>query len=125
MALSTHARRLVWNRDHGVCAMCHCDTDFLRRIGRVLRRRDDVDAMWLVKAAWGFHRRPWGVWDSATRWEADHTVPLVEGGTNDLANYRTLCIPCHKAETARLARRRSKRGRQVEMSLPLHPEGTK
>lgn len=38
-------------------------------------------------------------------WEADHRVPLAEGGTNDLSNYRTLCIPCHRAATRELAAR--------------------
>lgn len=41
-------------------------------------------------------------------WEADHVVPVVEGG--GLAppdGYRILCIPCHRAETAALAARRA------------------
>lgn len=40
-------------------------------------------------------------------WQADHIVPLVEGGTHDMENLRTLCVPCHKVETAALARRRA------------------
>jgi 5-methylcytosine-specific restriction endonuclease McrA len=51
-------------------------------------------------------------------WEADHVVPLVLGGSHDLSNYRTLCLGCHKAETAKLARTRSRRGRQTEIVLP-------
>jgi 5-methylcytosine-specific restriction protein A len=117
MALSTHARRRVFERDRGVCALCGCDTDFLRRIGWVLRRRDDVEAMWLVRQAWGQERTPWGVWSGLPQWEADHIVPLVMGGTNDLENYRTLCIPCHRRVTAELARARSRRGRQTEIPL--------
>lgn len=39
-------------------------------------------------------------------WEADHIVPVVEGGGEcGLDNYRTLCIPCHKKETKALAAR--------------------
>lgn len=41
-------------------------------------------------------------------WEADHIVPVIEGGTNELANLRTLCMRCHRAETAKLRRRRRK-----------------
>jgi 5-methylcytosine-specific restriction endonuclease McrA len=37
-------------------------------------------------------------------WEADHIQPRVLGGGEDLENYRTLCVPCHKAATKRLAR---------------------
>jgi 5-methylcytosine-specific restriction endonuclease McrA len=123
MALSNHARRRVWARDRGVCAGCGCDTGFLGRIARVLRRRDDAEAMWMVKAAWGMERRPCGQWEVPNLWEADHIIPLVMGGTNDLANYRTLCLTCHKAATANLARSRSKRRRQTAMTLNL-PERT-
>lgn len=42
-------------------------------------------------------------------WEADHKIPVVEGGPNVLANLRTLCLPCHKAETRALASRRAQR----------------
>lgn len=40
-----------------------------------------------------------------TLWEADHIVPLSEGGTNDLANGRTLCLTHHRETTIRLLRR--------------------
>lgn len=36
-------------------------------------------------------------------WEADHIHAVVLGGHNGLDNYRTLCWPCHRRETARLA----------------------
>jgi 5-methylcytosine-specific restriction enzyme A len=35
-------------------------------------------------------------------WEMDHTVPLAEGGSDDLSNLRTLCKKCHKVQTKRL-----------------------
>lgn len=39
-------------------------------------------------------------------WEADHIVPVVEGGGGcGLDNLRTLCIPCHRLYTAALAKR--------------------
>ena len=46
-------------------------------------------------------------------WEADHIVPVSEGGgACGLENFRTLCVPCHKAETKALAARRAKARKQ-------------
>ena len=43
-------------------------------------------------------------------WEADHIVPVCEGGgLCGPENYRILCIPCHRRVTAELAKRRSQR----------------
>jgi hypothetical protein len=46
----------------------------------------------------------WGV-NRARRslWDADHIVAVAEGGGQcDLSNLRTLCLKCHRLETARL-----------------------
>ena len=41
-------------------------------------------------------------------WEADHIVPVVEGGGEcGLDGLRTLCLRCHKHETRALAKRRA------------------
>jgi 5-methylcytosine-specific restriction endonuclease McrA len=41
-------------------------------------------------------------------WQADHIIPVAEGGGScGLENLRTLCISCHKRETAALAARRA------------------
>jgi len=118
MALSGYARRRVFARDKGICALCGLDTEWLARIRWVLKRRDDAEAMWLVKKAWGIERTPWGTWDAPNFWEADHIVPLAEGGAHDLSNYRTLCIGCHKEQTRLLAGRLA-RARKRQEALPL------
>jgi 5-methylcytosine-specific restriction protein A len=53
-------------------------------------------------------------WNLARRlWEIDHIVPVVEGGGScGLENLRTLCVVCHRQETRKLAKRRSKRNRR-------------
>ena len=33
--------------------------------------------------------------------EVDHIVNLAEGGTEDDGNLQAICVPCHKAKTAR------------------------
>jgi 5-methylcytosine-specific restriction protein A len=48
-------------------------------------------------------------------WEAHHIIPVSEGGGQcGLENYQTLCIACHKIETAKLARRRAENARLVK-----------
>jgi 5-methylcytosine-specific restriction protein A len=53
--------------------------------------------------------RGWTATDAAgSLWQADHVVPVVEGGGGcGLENLRTLCTPCHKKATAALAARRA------------------
>jgi len=57
-------------------------------------------------------------------WEMDHIIPVSEGGGScGLDNLRTLCIRCHKAETAALksrlaARARLAEGQGVQQELP-------
>jgi 5-methylcytosine-specific restriction endonuclease McrA len=82
-------RYLVWKRDHAVCAICHQDSV----AGRLHRNG----------SPWTNRSRGTGDF-----WQADHIVPVVEGGGEcSLANFRTLCTACHRAETAELARRRA------------------
>ena len=97
---TSYLRECVLERDRGVCALCGLDTVRLRR--RVMRlpfakrmseiRRLQVDGL-------AFRGRK-------TWWEADHIVPVVEGGDSNLENVRTLCIPCHRKVTAALRDRR-------------------
>jgi 5-methylcytosine-specific restriction endonuclease McrA len=42
----------------------------------------------------------WGQFNALTlRWEVDHIVSVVDGGTDDPANLRLLCAPCHYDRT--------------------------
>jgi len=53
-------------------------------------------------------------------WEMDHIRPVSEGGgLCGLDNLRTLCVPCHRDETADLARRRVAEKQRAKWSLPL------
>lgn len=110
--------------------MCGLDAEQLLRIIDRLRERTDrrrlrsgeyrdptdLDAArWerlcteLTDRGYGFVDR----WHTPTLWEADHIVPVIEGGgCCGLENYRTLCIPCHRAETRKL-RSRMRRQRSL------------
>ena len=97
---TSYLRDCILERDRGICAICRSDTVSLRR--RIMRlpfsdRMRELKALqqkgWIHKG-----RKSW--------WEADHILPVVEGGDSNLENMRTLCIPCHRAATAELGSRR-------------------
>jgi 5-methylcytosine-specific restriction endonuclease McrA len=75
-------RSQVWKRDQGVCALCGLDTKTLTK-----------------------------AWRARGCWEADHIVPVSEGGgLCGLDGYRTLCKGrgtnnCHGKVTGELRRR--------------------
>jgi 5-methylcytosine-specific restriction protein A len=100
-----YVRRKVEKRDRGICVACGCDTVRLRSICKSVWYREGPETCrhlcdWFSQL--GHH-------DVLTRdqWEADHIVERCRGGGNELSNLRTLCLECHKAETARLARERA------------------
>ena len=67
----------------------------------------------------GPHREGWTSGRS-TAWDADHILEVVNGGgLCGLENYQTLCHPCHKAKTARLARERAEARRAQQQGHDL------
>ena len=116
-----HARLRVWERDHGICAECGFDGDQLRRL-KIAHL--DTDRHWqqLDRAKSTLRER--GYDPARALWEADHILPVVEGGgACGLDNLRTLCQLCHARATADLARRRASARRPPGPSiLPLLEE---
>jgi len=128
-------RGMVAKRDRGVCAVCGLDTRRLKRIMgklrgyhhtwggrdgampeevRERRRRRYAELIAAMK------QRGWHDPTSRSLWDADHIVPVVEGGgACGLDNYRTLCCPCHKAATRKLAGdRAAARAPQTRLPFP-------
>lgn len=149
----TTIRRVILERDRGICAHCGLDTESLRReclpygcpveppdafqiadqMGYqhqyvdgprnrheiktdVAAAHDAAYYLWVreIEAPWRAHqeqrrREVAGLgFTDPTRswWEADHIVPVSEGGGGcGPEGYRTLCLPCHRRETAKLAAR--------------------
>ncbi len=94
-------------RDAGVCALCSTDTLLAYR--QLKRARGEKRAETL--AMWGLA----SVGARKSLWDADHIVPVAEGGGQcDLDNLRTLCLPCHREVTADLRLRL--RGRTAEQT---------
>jgi 5-methylcytosine-specific restriction endonuclease McrA len=93
-----YLRNQVFERDRGVCALCGTDTVAEWRRIRHIRGARRLAAL----DVWGLRRLT-----RRTLWDADHVVPVVEGGGEcDLENIRTLCLRCHRQVTAELRMRR-------------------
>lgn len=84
------ARRWLWARDFGHCSLCRVDTVTPAEIaertsyGRTINRAH---------------------WSPTGQWDADHTIPIAEGGALAPENLRTLCKPCHLRVTRELCAR--------------------
>ncbi len=103
-----YLREKVFERDRGICAVCGTDCEaawlHLRRLRGSAR----------LKA-----KNEWRPGSRKSLWDADHIVPVVEGGGEcDLANLRTLCLKCHRAATAELRERQAARRQQIEGAIP-------
>lgn len=109
-------RRQVHARDRGICCRCGLDTDFLAKQLMslyLLSPEEASENAWLFGFGKAFSstRRRWGLYPHLrSLWQADHIVPVIEGGGEcGLDGYRTLCMPCHKRVTAKLRTRMKQR----------------
>ena len=89
-------RKMVYGRDRGVCAQCGVDT----MVAYGKQQKEFPGSVYSrVRAGWR---------GTGSFWQADHIVPVCEGGGEcDLSNFRTLCTQCHHVETAALVKRRA------------------
>jgi 5-methylcytosine-specific restriction enzyme A len=110
-----YLREQVFLRDKGICACCGIDTVSESRKLRSSRgcRRLQLLEFWGLKKTF-----------RKTLWDADHIVPVVEGGGEcDLDNIRTLCLRCHREATKLLRLRKRRTGeaaRQEQPSQSVH-----
>ncbi len=96
-----YLRDQVFLRDKGLCAKCGIDTH--AAFNELKRARGGFKLKLLDR--WGLKKL-----NRKSLWDADHIVPVVEGGGEcDLENIRTLCLLCHKHETEKLRIRRTTR----------------
>ena len=92
-----YLREKVFERDKGVCVACGVDTVALRKN---MRKLDFAARRKFLKE--------WNIKEGSRKsmWDADHTVPVAEGGGQcDLTNMRTLCLRCHREATLALRQR--------------------
>jgi hypothetical protein len=115
-----YADRYIFERDNGICSNCGIDTQWLEKQLLKIYRQTDY---WRVCSGGEFALAmgPWGTDFCRRLWEADHILPVCEGGgCCGLENYQTLCLRCHKEESALLAKRRANK---TQDSMGLFPEG--
>ena len=111
---ATYQRKQVKKRDKGVCGGCGIDCVRLARDVMGLYRADGELAAKkkLVEAGLRATDLRWKGWRRdrlRPLWQADHMVPVVEGGGgSNLTNLRTLCLECHRKVTHALMARRRK-----------------
>lgn len=110
---SVYQRKLVLRRDRGRCSECSLDTIGLAQEVRTLwkagLRQEALNK--LVGAGFKPTDLRWKARGLVPLWQADHIVPVVEGGGGTtIVNLRTLCLPHHREVTRQLmARRRATR----------------
>ena len=93
-----YLREQVFARDKGICTICGVDA----RVAYLDLKRSRGTHRLKLLDRWGLKRI-----SRKTLWDADHIVPVVEGGGEcDLDNLRTLCLICHRQQTLELRRRR-------------------
>jgi hypothetical protein len=108
-ATQSSARRQLFDREMGVCRACgfNCHA-FFKRLQALPSEQARMQA--LMNSPYstdsGRLRRMLTHPKEGDFWEADHIVPVAEGGgESDLSNYQTLCTPCHAKKTKEQERR--------------------
>lgn len=131
-------RQILKGRDNGVCAICKQDTALQAQIAReyyglfmwfAMREKWRIEQetkeslyYWWCETQAKEQLKERGMFlPDAHLWEADHIIPVIEGGGGCTPDgYRTLCLKCHRDETAKLAARRATKRRaakQPELQL--------
>lgn len=94
-----YMRKIVWERDRGVCAGCGVRTTTIGKA--ILAAADNAEEMRVRRAYSVPPKRK--IWRSKFRsavFDVDHIQSVAAGGGQcGLDNLRTLCLACHKAVT--------------------------
>ena len=93
-----YIRDCLFKRDKGICIICKIDTKKIAKKAITLNGKDKED--YLKEYNIGIKRKIWKRKHGGGLWDADHIVPVKQGGGQcGLDNLRTLCIKCHKQVT--------------------------
>lgn len=110
MYASKQIRSMLYALEGGVCRKCNIDAHALYTRIRSLHPAERLNA--LINANWNLPKTSKSLERLLNNpkegdfWQADHIVPVAEGGGNcELDNLQTLCVPCHQTETEKLRSR--------------------
>lgn len=67
--------------------------------------------LWREHATYDHEKYRWIIDPAHPEWEADHEIPLEDGGEHTLENLRCRCVFCHRAKTSRESVERAARRR--------------
>ena len=97
-------RKPIWKRDWGVCALCGLHTSRIECLLQIclIGERTRHKQKFIDYFKWAISFDLCGDHKIKNMWEADHIIPVCEGGADSLENIRTLCLPCHHAVTEKL-----------------------
>lgn len=110
---SSLIRRQLFAMEAGVCQLCGRDAQALFHKVKSLTPPERVQELMQLGVLKHFPEAAIQRPQEHHFWQADHELPVVEGGGQcGLENLRTLCVPCHKVETAAL-RQRMKRAKDL------------
>lgn len=113
-----YLRDQVFSRDKGVCSLCQADTVAIYSALKRSRGRAQAAGLSLYGMKTVVSRR--------SLWDADHILPVAEGGGQcDLDNLRILCLPCHRETTAQLRLRLRKTCAVVVEGVGAPPSRTR
>ena len=107
---TTYLRKCVYKRDNGICAICKQDTKLIARQAKKYKANKQWSDFYklLDDNNIPHKRKIWARGYGGGLWDADHIKAVYEGGGScGLDNIRTLCISCHKKNTASQATKRS------------------
>lgn len=106
-----YLRDCTYMRDKGICSICNVDTKNIAKQLLLLKEKNMIDEYNIMLKEYNISkkRKIWKRKHGGGLWDADHIVPVKEGGGMcGLENIRTLCIKCHKMETKKLAQKKKK-----------------
>jgi hypothetical protein len=98
-----YLRQCVYKRDNGICSLCKQDTKKIAREAKQYRTNKEFEKYYklLETNLIPKTRKLWLRGYGGGFWDADHIIAVHDGGGDcGLDNIRTLCIACHKKNTA-------------------------